>query len=64
MKIKERLEVNQPEEYCKLKEQLDEKKDFRKRDNKFMMVLLYIDSLLDKPIKKLLHLREKVKFNS
>ena len=63
MKIKERLEVNQPEEYDRLKEQLDEKKDFRQRDNKFMMFLLYIDGLLDIPVQKLLKLREKVKYN-
>jgi len=64
MKIKERLEVNQSEEYYKLKEQLDEKKDFRQRNNKFMMFLLYIDDLLDRPVQKLLQLRKKVKFNS
>jgi len=63
MKIKNCLEVNQPEGYDKLKEQLDEKKDFRKRNNKIMMFLLYIDGLLDRPVQKLLQLREKVKYN-
>jgi len=58
MNIKKRLKFDQPDEYQKLKEQYTKNKNHQ-QDNYFILFILWLDKLLDKPIKKLLKLRKR-----
>jgi len=61
MNIKNRLQVEQPEEYQKLKKQFTKLSDSQ-QENHFIVFILWLDKLLDRPIKKLLNLRKRAKY--
>ncbi len=60
MNIKKRVKVNQPEEYQKLQEKIQENNS-QQNEPKSIQFLLWMDDLMDKPVQHLLKIRNRFK---